>query len=209
MRAEALTTAEKRAIAALFAEGYQDADLGYLDESLERLRWVALATDDEAVVGFSLSDSRRIDLPRLPGQVVRLAGLACVATAFRRRGVMTGLSRLGVMESFPEDPGLVAGRMANPATFRGMMRLSTAVPKIGIAPSAWHREIGAAIADAYGVRRFDPDTFVCIGRGRPIGFPVLDVEATAEELGLFRRLDRQRGDSLLGFAWLGTPPPGW
>jgi hypothetical protein len=56
---------------------------------------------------------------------------------------------------------------------------------------------------------FDADTFVCSGRGRPIGHPVMDIEATPEEWKLFERIDRSRGESLLGMTWIREPPPGW
>lgn len=208
--AERLSPADERALAALFAESYSQADLTYLGESLARLGTVAIARRDEVIVGFSLCATRRLDLPRLPSQVVRLAGLACVDAAERRRGVMNELSRLGVISTgFLDEPGLVCGRMANPATYRGMLRLPTAVPKPGVPPRPWHQDIGAAIATAYGVQVFDRETFVCRGRGRPIGYPRVRIEATAEEWEMFRAVDRSRGDSLLGFAWLGEPPPDW
>jgi hypothetical protein len=210
IRADALTAGDEQQIASLFERSYEDADVGYLRESLPHLRTVSVARLAGAIVGFSLSDSRRIDLPRLPAQVVRLAGLACVADALRRRGVMNELSRLGVISTgFADEPGLVCGRMANPATYRGMLRLPSAVPKPGVSPSAWHREVGTAIASAYGVRRFDPETFVCGGRGRPIGHPRIAIDATAEEWEMFRHVDRSKGESLLGFAWLGPAPAGW
>jgi hypothetical protein len=205
----ALTPDDERQVVALFADNYRDADVDYLRESLRRLRLIALACHGAAVVGFSIADNRRLDLPRLPRQVVRLAGLACVAPEFRRRHLMVELSSRTVRHDLAEAPGLVCGRMAHPASFRLMERLPGAVPKIGVAPTAWQREIGQAVADAYGVREFDPATFVCRGRGRPIGYPRIEVEATAQEWAHFRHVDRDRGDSLLGFAWLGEPPPDW
>ncbi|MBA2279933.1 MAG: hypothetical protein H0W25_01670 [Acidimicrobiia bacterium] len=48
---------------------------------------------------------------------------------------------------------------------------------------------------------------MCIGGGRPIGRPNVEPDATPEQIALFKRVDRGRGDSLLWIAWL-TPPPG-
>ncbi len=81
------------------------------------------------------------------------------------------------------------------------------VPAVGRAPSAWHRDVGRAIADAYGAASFDPETFVC--RGRPPGAPRGSAPATADERALFAAVDRARGDSLLAVAWLGDAPADW
>jgi hypothetical protein len=206
---ERLAPDDERQALALFARSYREADLDYMRAAMQRLRTIALACHADRLVGFSLADTRRIDLPRLPDQVVRLAGLACVAPEFRRRHLMVELSRRTMRRDPLDDPGLVCGRMAHPATFRLMMQLPTAVPRIGVPPTAWQREIGQAVADAYGAREFDPDTFVCRGRGRPIGYPLIEIDATPDEWAHFNAVDRARGDSLLGFAWLRNPPPGW
>ncbi len=104
---------------------------------------------------------------------------------------------------------LTVGRMAHPAAFRTMSRNETVVPKPGVEPSAWHREVGQAIADVFGVEDFDPQTFVCHGSGEPIGYPRIEVEVQPEEWEVFREVDRDRGDSLLGIAWMPDAPPGW
>jgi hypothetical protein len=83
------------------------------------------------------------------------------------------------------------------------------VPRPGIRPTAWQREVGRAIADAYGEERFDPETFVCTGAGTPIGYPVIDFEVEPVDWEVFRHVDRERGDSLLGIAWMPGAPPGW
>src|SRR5690606_37909889 len=118
--------------------------------------------------------------PRLPDTVVRMAGIACVDAAYRRRGVMATLTGRAMLHALPERPALATGRMAHPATFRLMGHLPGAVPRVGLVPSDWHRAIGAALADAYGAMAFDPGTFVCRGRGRPIGFPRIAIEASAD-----------------------------
>jgi hypothetical protein len=99
--------------------------------------------------------------------------------------------------------------MAHPATYRHLSRLPGAVPRLEVPPTPWQQAVGRAIADAYGVVHFDADTFVCSGRGRPIGHPMMDIEATPEEWKLFERIDRSRGESLLGMSWIREPPAGW
>lgn len=107
------------------------------------------------------------------------------------------------------QPALNCGRMAHPASYRLMARSPSAVPKAGVEPTPWQQQVGMAIAAAYGVEDFDPTTFVCHGSGTPIGYPVIDIEAEPGEWVVFRPVDRDRGDSLLGIAWMGDPPDGW
>ena len=56
---------------------------------------------------------------------------------------------------------------------------------------------------------FDPATFVCIGDGRPIGFPRIEFKVDPREWQIFESVDRSRGDALLAMAWLPSGPPGW
>jgi len=104
---------------------------------------------------------------------------------------------------------MTAGRMAHPASFRLMSRNPSAVPKAGVTPTPWQQEVGIAIAGAYGVEDFDPETFVCRGSGTPIGYPIMEVDVAPGEWEVFRPVNRDRGDSLLGIAWMGEPPAGW
>lgn len=196
----------------LFEENYREANLAYLEKSLGKLRFLAVAEAAPGVLaGFALGESRMIDLPRLGPQGVRLAGLCCIGMEHRRRrlfGVLEGMA-LGVQSLPGLERTLSCGRMAHPASFRGMSRSASVVPKRGVTPTEWQQEVGVAIAEAYGTPAFDPATFVCKGTGVPIGFPVIDIEATPEEWELFAPVDRSRGDSLLGISWGSTPPPGW
>jgi hypothetical protein len=142
---------------------------------------------------------------------VSLAGICCIAPSYRRRGLFGELERLALAARFtPERPRrLVCGRMAHPAAFRSMGRLPTAVPGPGSRPTSWQREGGAAIAETYGVAGFDPETFVCMGDGRPIGHPRIEFEVEPEEWDLFTPVDRDRGDALLAISWFPDAPPGW
>jgi hypothetical protein len=88
-------------------------------------------------------------------------------------------------------------------------RNESGVPRPGVRPTAWQQEVGRAIADAYGEERFDPETFVCTGAGTPIGYPVIELEVEPVDWEVFRHVDRERGDSLLGIAWMPDAPAGW
>jgi hypothetical protein len=219
-----LSNPRREAVHQLFDDTYDHADHSYLDRSLETLRFAALATagrpneprtgtgDDERVVGFALGESRTVDLPRLPAQVVALAGLCCVESAFRRAGLFRSLEMRAITECTPQRDGeriLAAGRMAHPASFRAMRDNVGVLPRPGVVPSTFQQEVACAVADIYAVDAFDPLTFVCQGRGRPIGDPRLTIEATDEEWQLFSDVDRDRGDSLLALCWIPDAPTGW
>lgn len=90
-----------------------------------------------------------------------------------------------------------------------MTQNPTHVPMPGIEPTAWQQEVGQALADIYGVPRFDPKTFVCHGSGVPIGYPKIEMELAPDEWRVFKPVDRDAGDSLLGMAWAPDAPEGW
>jgi hypothetical protein len=210
-----LTAPDRAAMFALFDVAYRDANHAYLEKSFGTLRWVALAWHGDTLAGFSLAESRIIDLPRLPAAVVHLAGICCIAPEFRRRHLFVVLERMagllpdGTSLDRTAVRSLGCGRMAHPASFRGMTGIPSVVPKPGVTPTAWQQEVGKAIAAEYGVRDFDPRTFVCHGTGVPIGYPVIDMDVTPAEWAVFREVNRDRGDSLLGIAWMPDAPPGW
>lgn len=199
------------AIAELFKGAYRQANLAYLEKSLARLGYLALAYHEGQAAGFALGETRLMELPRLPDQVVALAGICCIGMAFRRRGLFGRLEALALSAARAPraERALSCGRMAHPASFRGMSRSPSVVPKPGVRPTKWQKEVGQAVAEAYGVYGFDPETFVCIGNGTPIGYPVIDIEAGPDEWQVFEAVDRDRGDSLLGISWGQNPPPGW
>jgi len=209
-----LPARDLEAMHALFDVCYRSANHGYLEKSLRTLRAVAVAWHDGGLAGFALAEHRIMDLPRLPGTHVTLGGMSCIDFAFRRRHLFLSLERAATVHcGVAVPPGtrvLGCGRMAHPASFRGMTRNPTVVPRPGVAPTRWQRDVGQAIADAYGVRDFDPRTFVCHGSGEPIGYPVVDMgDVEPREWDAFCEVDRDRGDSLLGIAWMPGAPPGW
>ncbi|MEX2225990.1 MAG: hypothetical protein WEB52_06030 [Dehalococcoidia bacterium] len=208
-----LVAADIDVIMALFEANYREANRAYLERSLGKLKYTTIATHARTPAAFALGEARVIDLPRLPAQIVTLAGICCVSPRFRRRGLFAEVEARSIRASdVALPPGrrfLTCGRMAHPASFRLMARNPAVVPRPGAAPTEWHQAVGIAIAGAYGVPEFDAQTFVCKGTGVPIGYPVMEVDATPEEWEMFRYVDRSRGDSLLGIAWAPDAPEGW
>lgn len=206
-----ITPAEREVVFALFDLAYRDANHGYLAKSLTKLKFITLAYHDGEPAGFGLAEMRVLDLPRLPRQAVAMAGICCVDDRFRRRGLFGALEGRSMAAAGNRPAGrlITCGRMAHPASFRTMTRNPTRIPKPGVATTAWQREIGAAIAAEYGVPDFDAATFVCHGTGEPIGYPNLAMDVTDDERVVFRDVNRDRGDSLLGMAWIPDAPAGW
>lgn len=202
---------ERAEIMALFRATYREANEAYLGQSLEKFRFLATAREAGGLAGFALGESRIVDLPGLPQQAVALAGICCVDERFRRRGLFRRLETAAFLAAGIDlGPRMLScGRVAHPASFRTMTTHSSHVPRRGVAPTAWQREVGIAVAAAYGVADFDPGTFVCRGGGSPIGYPLLDIEVRPEEWEAFVNVDRSRGDSLLGLCWFPDAPPGW
>jgi hypothetical protein len=162
-------------------------------------------------VGFGVAETRVMDLPRLPDQVVSMAGICCIAPEFRRRGLFGKLELLAFQANVvPDRPRRIAcGRMAHPAALRTMAQFPSCVPRPGVRPTAWQQEVGRAIAEAYAVRDFDPETFVCIGSGTPTGYPRIEFDVEPHEWQVFEPVDRDRGDALLAVAWVPDAPAGW
>jgi hypothetical protein len=206
-----ISARQRESLLGLFQANYRDANPAFLDKSFSVLRHVAIARHEGEAIGFAMAESRRMDLPRLPDQLVSLAGLACVAPEFRRRRLFGGLTmRAMAWKSFTEKPRrLFCGRMAHPAALRSITQLAKTVPIPGVRPTQWQQEVGKVIADAYRVFDFDPETFVCIGDGRAIGYPRIEFDVEPEEWEAFECVNRDRGDALLAIAWVPDGPPGW
>ena len=198
-------------IMALFRASYREANEAYLERSLSRLRFIATATSAGAIAGFALGEMRIMDLPRVAQQAVALAGMCCVDANFRRHGLFRELEQRAFMAAGVASASRVlgCGRLAHPASFRTMTSNPTHVPKRHTRPTPWQQEIGAIIAQAYGVHGFDPETFVCVGSGTPIGYPRIDMDVRPEEWDVFAPVNRNRGDSLLGLCWFPDAPQGW
>lgn len=205
-------TADMRAqVHALFDRTYRDANHRYLDDSIASLGTVALGSRAGELIGFALGGCAMADLP--DPTLVLLAGLCCVAPEHRRQGIAGRLENLAISAA-KKDPGRVpsvvsAGRMAHPGSYRQIAVHPRGVPRPGLRPSAFQQEIGYAVAALFGAFDFDAEHFVCVGDGRSVGTPLVDVTATPQELDLFRHVDRARGDTLLALSWVTKPPPQW
>lgn len=209
--ASTLAGADRQRVFALFDDAYRSANHAYLEKSLQKLRFIALATEGDVLAGFSLAEIRVLDLPLLPQTIVNMAGMCCIDARYRRRHLFGALERSAGMACgiTPRGRFLMCGRMAHPASFRLMTLNPSAVPRRGMAITPWQQAVGTAIADAYGVPDFEPTTFVCHGGGEPIGYPAMDMDLEDSEWDVFRPVNRDRGDSLLGIAWSPDAPPRW
>jgi len=212
LRTESITNDDLANVHELFDISYRQANHSYLEKSLKRLRYIALATMGKTPAGFAVGDTVQTMLPRLPDpQIVVLAGICCIAPDFRRQGLFGHLEGSAIRENGLLQPGiraLACGRMAHPASFHNMSQSPTVVPKYGVPISEWQKEIGLRVAELYGVN-LDPETFVVIGSGTPIGYPIMEIDVTEEEWRLFKAVNRDRGDSLLGISWGPDAPEGW
>jgi hypothetical protein len=196
----------------LFDRNYQQANHAYLDQSLKKLRFTAMAFDGDLAVGFALGDAVRSELPKMDQRhCVALAGICCVSLDHRRQGLFSLLeikSIRGSGEFNGEERSLLCGRMAHPASFRTIRRFPSVVPQYGKVPTPWQKEVGLRVAELYGVV-LDPETFIVRGKGSPIGYPKIEIDVSKEEWLPFKGVNRDRGDSLLGICWVPDAPKGW
>lgn len=200
----------------VFDASYRQANHEYLQRSIDRIGMLALALIDGRGVGYAISRSRWMKLPGFEEpQLVELHGMRCVLPEYRHRGVNMATSRaIGeAMKAEIEASGrpvartLSCGRYGHAARAGGRSD-PTAVPRVGERPSAWQQAVGLAVAEAYG-STLDPETFVCVGSGTPIGYPNEEFEPTEAEREAYAGVDRDRGDNLLVINWRPDAPPGW
>ena len=213
-RCDALDASERERVHALFEHSYAEANHSYLEKSLASLAWIARAERAGSLLGFTLSDVVIGDIPRLDTpQLTVLAGIGCVLSEERRSGLFSHIAGLaaranGLLESWDGARVLACGRMGHPAGFRSLLHFPTALPRAGTVLSDWHLEVGEAVARCYGVS-LEPGTLVVRGDGAPIGHSNIEIDVSDEEWLPFEGVDRSRGDSLLGLAWVPDAPPGW
>jgi len=216
VRAGTMTASERRDVFEIFDASYRDGNHEYLQRSIDRIGLLALAVADGRGVGYSISHARWMDLPGFEEpQLVLLHGMRCVVPDYRHRGVngVTNRAIDAAMKAELEAIGrtherqLACGRYGHAARAGGR-KDPTAVPRLGRRPTAWQQAVGLAIADAYG-SHLDPETFVCVGSGAPIGYPNEEFEPTDAEREAYAAVDRDRGDNLLVINWTPDGPAGW
>jgi len=153
LRTERLDSRDLEAVMRLFNAAYRQANPAYIEKSLSRLAYLAIARREGEPAGFALGEMRIMDLPRLPSQVVSLAGICCIDLPFRRRGlfgVLEGMALGAAKVTSPSERRLSCGRMAHPASFKGMSRSPSVVPRRGVRPTPWQREVGQEGQDGEG-----------------------------------------------------------
>lgn len=210
--AATLRKEETKLVHQLYDESYQQANHAYLDKSLSKRNYIALALKGKKLAGFALANTIEATLPRMDEpQIITLAGICCIDAEFRRLGLFSNLEGLAAKASGLRTSAkriLMCGRMAHPASFRGMSKLSTAIPKQGETLTDWQKEVALTVAELYRVS-IDPQTLVVKGAGEPIGYPNIDFDLAEEEWLPFQPVNRDRGDSLLGIAWIPDAPENW
>jgi len=212
IKTEALDHDELGMVHQLFDLSYRQANHSYLEKSFSKLRYIALAKIGKTLAGFAVAETVKIHLPRLADpQIVVLAGICCVHPDYRRMGLFTKLEvsaaeGSGLLKSAKRL--LMCGRMAHPVSYRTIGKFPSAIPKYGIPLSDWHKDMGLKVSELDGAT-IDSETLTVIGDGSPCGYPNIDCEVTEKEWLLFKTVNRNRGDTLLGIVWVPDAPEGW
>lgn len=216
-----LSCGDRSALFDVFDATYESADHGYLEEQLESFDSVGLAKLEGRVVGFSICDTRQLDLPVIGVQVCLREGLSCVLPDVRRGGVMLAMaftaSQRSVFTSGYVGFSLLTQRLATPASLNGVMpglqRLAWPTADDPFAlydhPTSTQIAVARAIAVDLGSADYDPTAGICVGSGRPIGTPLVEPEVAPDIAARFDPVDRDRGDSLLFVSWVVPPPQLW
>jgi len=212
---------ERAALFDVFDATYEAPDHDYLRHQLEGFDGVALARDRGRVVGFTITDIRRLDLPVIGPQVCSRAGLSCVLPEARRGGVMFSMASAALTRSLLEEGhsgfSLAVSRFATPASFNLVLRRHEGRPwppaddpfALYDHPTSTQVAVARTVAADFGATGYDHATGACIGTGKPIGTPLVEPEVAPEVVERFEALDRERGDSLLWMSWFTPPPDAW
>lgn len=208
-----LTEQQIAQVLALFDAAYAEANHTYLLSSFDVMGWIALAMHGPVLAGFAVGDAKHVQLPRLDSHcTVAAYGIGCIDENFRRMGLFTRLEKAVVGASGTlqiNSRRLHCGRTAHPASYRFFKNIGVGcIPDPDRPLSVWHVEMVEAIAALYGAKVY-PGTCIVAGKGEPIGFPRISVEATDAELGLFKNVDRNQGDALLAMSWSPQAPNDW
>lgn len=215
MRTAELTDDQRTQLHAVFAATYTDPDPDYLDGQLATMQAVGMATESGEVIAFTLYGWAEIDLPVIGTRGVGFPGLACVRPTTRRQGLAGSCAGAAGPIALAGPMDLTVTKLATPASLRLAVRAIASVRwptadapfALQLQPTPTQVLVTAALAQAVGCH--SAKGAVCVGHGRPIGYPNVEPEVTPEMAALFEPVDRSRGDSLLWIAWVAPPPPEW
>jgi hypothetical protein len=199
-----LSDSELSDMADICADGSAGYDVGILSKQVEQWVLVTQVRDGTKLNAFSFCT-----LERIGGTPSVLIGMASVKRGPRRDAVLRTLVgeqlRRAVL-AFPDEDVLVGTRLLDPSAFAAFDGLEDIVPRPGHKATGEERAWGRRLAKRFGAEgRVDDRTFLITGTGDTppaldhecIDTSTLDPAVTA----FFADLDRDRGDSLIGFGW--------
>ena len=173
-----------------------------LDRQVERFPLVAVVSQDDELHGFLFGS-----LERIGGTPCILWGLGATRKGQSARGTLEGLvgelyRRAAI--SFPDEDVLVAGRLAQPATYTLFGSLSEVCPRPGYTPNGEERAWGRRLARRFGCdARYDDRAFK-VKKGATTE-PVLDSryvklggKAVTELVGT---LNPAKGEAMVAYGW--------
>jgi hypothetical protein len=173
-----------------------------LDRHVEQFPLVALAIDDEEILGFLFGS-----LERVGGTPCILWGLGAVRRGRQARASLDGLvaelyRRAAI--SFPDEDVLVAGRIAHPAAYTLLGVLDDVCPRPKYAPNGEERAWGRRLARRFGCdARYDDRSFRLSAHGAPE--PVLDARAVKAGgkvvVELIGDVDPANGEAVIAYGW--------
>jgi hypothetical protein len=173
-----------------------------LDGHVEQFPLVAVAADDDGVLGFLFGS-----LERIGGTPCILWGLGGVRKGRQARpsldALVAELYRRAAI-SFPDEDVLVAGRIAHPAAYSLLGVLDDVCPRPKYSPNGEERAWGRRLARRFGCdARYDDRTF----RLAPSGSPELVLDARTVKVGgkvvveLLGDVDPARGEAVIAYGW--------
>ena len=143
--AASLSAPDRAAVHRVFARSYSEPNHEYLDRSIDRIGTLAIAFElDGDAIGYAITRGHWLDLPRFhEPQLVVLHGMRCVVPEHRHRGVSGRVNR-AVTEAMHREIAAVrlperrleCGRYGHASRAGGRDDIS-AVPRVGVPPTAW------------------------------------------------------------------------
>jgi hypothetical protein len=193
-------------MAELCADGPSGYGIGLLSKQVDA--WVLVTTarnNGKGMQGFGFCT-----LERIGGTPSVLIGLASVKRNTKRdatqRAIVTDILRRAVL-AFPDEDVLIGTRITNAGGFELLKNLDDLVPRPDHRPSGEDRAWGKRLAKRFGVEAeaYDERSFMITGSGEyPEAFDHASLRpdaVDADVAALADKLDADRGDSLVVFAW--------